>query len=429
MFRVFLKYLTRREKFYVFSLTLAMNLVSPSGRTQVIPAPKGGGSIGVGGGGDALQEAGKGLKFLDSVERKGFVPSNLEVWPSLDQQLTAIHVRHPGLSNVFRGIFEGRGPLWFFASGELKNIPDEELPKLHNSLSLGYKLEQAAVYKDGEIIINQRVWNALESDADRLYLLFHEALRANLDGHLSSQVKANDLRKLTALLMHPNIAEIDQETVWTHLLLNTKKCLPLSRAGTLDEILRNFSNASHDATGWDLPIQKTNGGLSVYEILILDPAYKFKAKEFEINILKERNTLISFMSRFRNLEGFLEANLGRHLAPNETLHITYSNYFFKKPHYSLTVLLVFNSTSQDEVSVNQDFQLIEFEIDRESEKYRARATPILKLPNFTSLQTAYQSKSKILLSFVPTKEFSLKRDWSSILPEYLEEILRSESGK
>jgi hypothetical protein len=406
-------------------------------------APKNGGASHVGGGGDSLEYFGTGTKFLDTAERVGFSPKNLKIWGVVDQQLKAIKVNHPGIANVLRGIFEGKGPMWFFSSGQLKNIPDEEISKLNMELSLGYKLEQAAIYNNGEIIISAPIFLKLESDLDRMFLLFHEAIRANFDGLFRVDIESNNLRKLVALLTHPNIAEIDQEIVWKHLLQTLKQSLPVTTVGTCEELLPFFSNYSKmivDSKPAKANFNKTNGGFNLYELLTIDPAYNFSSRSFEIGQQRIRTNLSAALKRFSTLEDLLSEGLARHLVSNEKFNITFSNYKNithenknSSPQFtdidSVVGLVEIKSITEKNKTPSHFFQLLKIETDANQEIYRFTATPILLMNDFPILKSAVERNAKVSAEMVGPENFKIKSEWKSVWPQYILDMLKKHEEK
>lgn len=197
---------------------------------QNLPQPleKGGGSIGVGGGGDVFRyiKSGESYKFLDLVQRNGFSPRTLVVWPKVNEQLQKIEAKHQELGALMRSILEGKTAIWYFSEGPLREIADEEMSQSELELSIEYQTKQAAFYFDGQIVVSREVFEKdLVDDQSRIFLLFHEAVRAALDFDGVTPAKSVWVRHLTSLIAHTEIQEIDPWIFWRTCWSLQKKCL------------------------------------------------------------------------------------------------------------------------------------------------------------------------------------------------------------
>ena len=229
----------------------AQNNLQSEPTEPMVPSAKGGGSTGVGGGGDAFVKPTGEVLFFDLAERRPFSPSNLGLriqlksrddtslaakTVSIDDFFTNDSFFFPALGRQIVEKFTSGEIGWFFTEGELIDVKDEEFKNTMLDTSLFVKgigdpsntkskIQQAAVYFEKNVIVNRLLFEKMD-DNSKIYLLVHEALRAIFeDGKPSPQISSAGLRRFTSMIFEPS-----------QYLYNINKFLPRFADAFLDTL-------------------------------------------------------------------------------------------------------------------------------------------------------------------------------------------------
>lgn len=216
----------------VFALSLVTTLAySQSHLPAPALAPKGGGSTGVGGGGDVFDLPGEKTVFVDFGERVLFSPKKLSVYPELSAHLTKLEKLIPAFVRNLRDALEGNGPPWFFSIGTLKEINDENQNKSPLDTSLFKNKRQAAFFNGKEVIVNREIFETELDTQNQKNLLIHEALRVAFFKGNQFTPESSSLRRLVSLIVGSDFDQMNPDVYWREIYTTLLDCFEFELSG------------------------------------------------------------------------------------------------------------------------------------------------------------------------------------------------------
>ncbi len=230
---------------------LGLSLVSTNVLGQTV-AGEGGGSS-VGGGGDIFDLSIKGKKGKVLVERfmtfdqieyeNPFMPRTdvAEYDTHISPRLKEIEAKLPETGKYLRGMFEGEGPMWYWVEPTLREVNDEEATAL-DLTTLRYQKIQLAILSVDDLVVqvNEKHFGRLPVAVEgkvpgRAFAIMHEGIRAAITRPVFNAWKTSiDLRKLTGMLLNPNLTAYSKSNIGRMILTTIKSSGPLALAVARD---------------------------------------------------------------------------------------------------------------------------------------------------------------------------------------------------